>query len=280
MGIYDRDYYRKDEANGLFSGRSMVVNLIIVTSVIFVADMLADHKLMPWLELPSNTLRRPWDYWRLLTYGFAHDPQNIMHIVFNMLGLFIFGREIEDRYGRWEFLRFYLVTVVFGGFVWLLTQTGLSVQNGPPLVGASGAVVGIVVLNILNNPRRELLLFGVVPMQAWVFGSLFILWDVFGAMNRSTRVAHSVHLAGAAFAGAYFYFGWNFGAILPANLLKKLKAPRLRVHRPEEEDTRDLSARVDEILDKIHRQGEGSLTSKERRTLEEASKRYQRRHNS
>jgi membrane associated rhomboid family serine protease len=279
MGIYDRDYYRKDEANGLFSGRSMVVNLIIANSAIFLASILSDQRLLRWLVLPSFFSEQPWQLWRFLTYGFAHDPSSIFHILFNMYGLFVFGREVEDRYGRWEFLRFYLVTIVVGGIVWLsLVNTSLG-QAGV-LLGASGAVAGVVILFVANNPRREVLLMGIVPMQSWVFGLLFILIDAFGAMKRDTPVAHSVHLAGAAFAAAYFYFGWNFGAMLPANLLKKLKAPRLRVHRPEEEDTRDLSARVDEILDKINRQGEASLTSKERRTLEEASKRYQRRHNS
>ena len=280
MGIYDREYYRKEESTGFLNGRSMVVNLILLTSAVFVADILSDHRLVKWLELPSDTLQKPWDWWRLLTYGFAHDQKNIMHIVFNMLGLFIFGREVEDRYGRWEFLRFYLVAIVVGGFVWLLTQISPTGQYGPALVGASGAVVGVIILNILHNPRREVLLFGIIPMQGWVFGLLFILGDAFGAMNRSTQIAHSVHLTGAAFAAAYFYWGWNLGTVLPANLFKKLTGPRLRVHRPAEDDTRDLNARVDEILDKIHRQGEGSLTSKERRTLEEASKRYQRRNNS
>jgi hypothetical protein len=93
-------------------------------------------------------------------------------------------------------------------------------------------------------------------------------------------VAHTVHLAGAAFAAAYFYLGWNLGTILPSHLLKRLTAPKLRVHKPAEDDPRDLNVRVDEILAKIHRSGEASLTNEERRTLEEASKRYQRRQKS
>jgi len=279
MGVYDRDYYRVEEPSGLFAGRPVVVNLIIINAAVFLLDLFTDHRLITWLWLPSDAYKQPWEVWRLVTYGFTHDPKTITHILFNMFGLFVFGREMEDRYGRTEFLRFYLGAIVFGAVVWLLTVQSPLGSRGV-LLGASGGVVAVVLLYVLNFPQRDVLFFGVIPMKAWVFGVIFIMGDVFGAMNRTTPVAHSVHLAGAAFAAAYFYGKWNLALLVPSTLLKKLKAPRLRVHTPDEEDTRDLNVRVDEILDKINRQGEASLTKKERLTLEQASKRYQRRHNS
>ena len=80
-----------------------------------------------------------------------------MHIVFNMFGLFIFGREVEDRYGRFEFLRFYLATIVFGGLIWLLTDRA-SVGAPGVLLVLLAALLAVVLLNMLNNPHREVLL--------------------------------------------------------------------------------------------------------------------------
>lgn len=274
MGIYDREYYRHDEPSGLLSGRSMVVNLILANAGVFVANMLTDGQLIEWLALSSRFFDQPWEVWRLVSYGFLHDPRDIMHIVLNMFGLYIFGREIEDRLGSLEFLRFYLVAIVVAGLVWL----GAERVSGRPgyLIGASGAVTGVILMNIFYAPNRRVYLFGVLPMPGWVFGTLFILGDAFGAANHSTSVAHSAHLAGAAFAAAYYYLHWNLGSLVPGKLLKKLRSPRLKVLRPED-DPRDLNLQVDDILEKISRKGEASLTAAERRTLEEASKRYQRR---
>jgi membrane associated rhomboid family serine protease len=274
MGIYDREYYRNDEPSGLLSGRSMVVNLILANAAVFVVNLLTDNRAIQWLALASDFTEHPWEVWRLVTYGFLHDPRDIMHIVLNMFGLYIFGREVEDRLGSLEFLRFYLVAIVVAGLVWLAAER----ITGRPgyLIGASGAVTGVILLNIFDAPNRRVYLFGVLPMPAWVFGALFILGDAFGAADRTSSVAHSAHLAGAGFAAGYYYLHWNLGALMPGKLLKKLRSPRLKVLRPED-DPRDLNLQVDDILEKISRKGESSLTAAERRTLEEASKRYQRR---
>ncbi|MCL4855374.1 MAG: rhomboid family intramembrane serine protease [Bryobacteraceae bacterium] len=274
MGIYDREYYRHDEQTGLFSGRSMVVNLILANAAMFVLILLTDGRVDRWLALGGNFFEQPWEVWRLVSYGFLHSRNDIMHIVLNMFGLYIFGREVEDRLGSIEFLRFYLVAIVVAGLVWLVAD---QVAGRPGyLIGASGAVTGVILLFVFAAPQRRIYLFGIFPMPAWAFAGLFILGDVFGAANRTSSVAHSAHLAGAGFATAYYYLRWNLGALVSGRLLSKLRSPKLRVLHPEE-DPRDLNLQVDEILDKISRKGESSLTAAERRTLEAASKRYQRR---
>jgi len=88
-------------------------------------------------------------------------------------------------------------------------------------------------------------------------------------------------VAGAAFAILYYQRGWNLTR-LSGGLFRWPKfpfrtKPRLRVHNPDKEPRPDLSAEVDRILEKIYREGEASLTSKERQTLEKASKEYQQR---
>ena len=91
-------------------------------------------------------------------------------------------------------------------------------------------------------------------------------------------MAFSVHLAGAAFAFVYYQRGWNLTRLTPGRIPwpSFRRKPRLRIHEPEQEPGSDLSAEVDRILEKIYREGEASLTGKERKTLETASREYQR----
>jgi hypothetical protein len=146
-----------------------------------------------------------------------------------------------------------------------------------------------VVLFCLHYPRRTILLMFVLPVPAWVLGVLVVGYDVMGALgsgnNGPVQTAFSVHLTGAALAFLYFQFHWNFGRLLqrPAAWLRAGNRSRLRVFAPpaDEDDSEQhdsqLSERVDRILEKIHSQGEASLTRQERRILESASREYQRR---
>ena len=282
MGIYDRDYYREQQRPGvtLRAPQSIVVTLIIINVAAFLANGLLTgetNRITAVLACNSNTLSQPWMWWQLLTYGFAHG--SIQHILFNMLGLWFLGMDIEHHYGRKEFLRLYLAMIVVGGLTWALGETLLGHNNGM-VIGASGAIAGIVVLYALNFPRRTLLLFFVLPVPAWLVGVLVVLSDLFGAAGHAgdSNIAYTVHLAGAALAFSYYHFGWNFSKLTEGRFsLSRFKPrPKLRVHDPQL-DKPELSDEVDRILEKIHREGEDSLSRKERRTLESASREYRKR---
>ncbi len=195
-----------------------------------------------------------------------------MHIAFNMLTLFFLGRPVEEKYGKQEFLRFYLLAVIFAGAVWMAFY--LIFPPGVPVigVGASGGVMAVAILFIFNFPHSTLLVFGVVPVRAWVVGVILIGVDLLNSLNPETRIGWQAHLAGAAFGAAYFYFKWNF-TFIPLNKIGNLfKAqPKLKVHQPDHKDER-LREQADQILDKLHRQGEASLTSRERKILERYSR--------
>lgn len=154
------------------------------------------------------------------------------------------------------------------------------------LYGASGAVVGMIVLFALNFPRRTVFLMFLFPVPAWVLGVLIVAGDLLGATGwtRDTNVAYVVHLTGAGLAALYYFRRWNLGQLDPVDWLRSRlrRRPRLRVHRadspePSDEEVDALSAEVDRILEKIYREGEASLTRKERRFLEQASRQFQRR---
>lgn len=310
MGIYDRDYARDDQARPPMAlGQSMVLTIIVINAAVFLANLFfggENDALMYILSADVYSLIRPWMWWQLLTSGFAHDPDDIRHILFNMVGLWFLGREVERVLGRWEFLCFYLTAIVVGSVIHLARlyffypefitgPTGLVVASpwAIHLLGASGAVTATVMLFIFKFPRMKLLLFFAIPIPAWVAGALFVGMDLLGSMGKGLsgpNVAYDVHLAGAAFAFMYFYFKWNFGRMVPRRLADALRGmgramrpgPKLRVHAPDDErpvdDYSQQDEEADRILAKIDREGMESLTAKERRILEDYSRRMRQKH--
>lgn len=290
MGLYDRDYSRDDEDWGYSeygsrprSVQSMTVALIVVNVVVYLADQIfsPDHRLMYSLALAPESVGRPWMWWQFLTAAFAHSPNGLGHLFWNMFALFIFGRDVEGRLGRHEFLRFYLLSALTGNVIFAILRyafADLTVLG--PLLGASGAVTAVTILYICYFPRNTLLLFFVLPVPAWIVGVLVIVGDMLGAMSTPPpgvpRVAHDVHLAGAAFAFLYWKLNWRLGTIMPTewlgNLKKWLTRPRLKIHDPEP-TYENLDAEADRVLEKVHREGEASLTPPERRVLEDYSRR-------
>jgi membrane associated rhomboid family serine protease len=290
VGIYDRDYYRRPQPGfSLCMPQSMVVTLIIINAALYLIDGLLfqhSHDLTRILELSSDTLWRPWMWWQFITYGFVHDPHSVMHILMNMVQLWFLGAAVEQTYGSKEFLRIYLVMLLVGSLSFALGSVITSAithqESNYELLGASGAISGIVILFVLNNPHATLMLFPIpIPIKAWVIGVLCVVFNLIGAITpQSGNVAYGVHIAGIVFAWLYFQRRWNLGRFFE-NIFRKPKflfRPKFRIHKPDEESEEpDLNAEVDRILEKISREGEGSLTRKERRTLETASKQYQNR---
>lgn len=290
MGIYDRQYYREEEGRRGYKmdrPRSIVAYLIIANVVVYVVNMFfsQNNALNDLLALQGDLFVKPINLlssWQLFTHGFVHAPfdsrTGIMHILMNMYVLFLFGRDVENKCGRAEFLRLYVLLLIFCGIVWVIVQTAMSTTHHSA-IGASGAVTGMMVLFCLNFPQRKLYLLGMVAIPAWVLGVAYVGFDIFGALGGGKdNVAYESHLAGAVMGFAYHRFGLNFGHLLPSRLLsvgKWLKAkPKLRVHQPDADDRyRDQDAEADRLLEKVHRQGEESLTAKERRLLEDYSRR-------
>jgi membrane associated rhomboid family serine protease len=277
MGIYDREYYQEDDsARGFHLGgqRLMVTNLVIFTIVVFIADTLAGGRISQYLSLENVLDREPWKVYQLLTSGFIHF--GVWHLAFNMFLLWMFGRFIEIRLGRKEFVAYYLVSIVFASFVWALwTYLEQLGQPNPQLrvcAGASGGVSAIVILFVLYEPKRTLYLFGIWEMPAWVLGVLFIGIDLLRALTIvDSKVAWQAHLGGAALAFLYAKFRWNFSRFLPQGWKLPRGKPKLRIHDPQDKDA-DLASEADRILEKVHREGEESLTWRERRILEKYSR--------
>jgi hypothetical protein len=143
------------------------------------------------------------------------------------------------------------------------------------LVGASGGVSAVVALFVFMFPRATLLLFGVIPMRAWILGVILLAHNFYIALNPESRTAWEAHLIGFGFGAAYYYGKWNFSALKFGGLPKR--KPKLRVHDPDEGDDPQLQEEADRILKKISEQGEASLSRRERKVLTQYSQRLRQR---
>jgi membrane associated rhomboid family serine protease len=299
MGLYDRDYYR-DEQPGirLSTNWSAVATLIGINVLVFIAELFTTGPRASWIEhhlaLQPDLLEHPWNFWQLLTYGFVHDSSSPWHIVFNMIGLWFFGSEVETVYGKLEFYKVYISTIILAGLANLIISSTSQIQG--PLIGASGGVMGVAVIFACHFPRRLIYIYGIIPVPAMVCVIAFVALDFVGTLStqdpmKGPSVAHWAHLAGAAFGFLYYRTGWNLFRLWPRGWSAKrirmpMRGPKLRVHRESDDEideappddyltTGRLQKRVDELLEKISRSGEGSLTDEERQFLADASRRYQ-----
>ncbi len=297
MGLYDRDYLQDDYGSPRrvpSSARTMVINLVILNVGIYLLQIFltggaqTGYWVLDVLRVTPDVLFKPWLWWKFLTYGFAHaPPPDLGHVFWNMFGLWVFGRDVESIYGPKEFLRIYLTAIVLGGIFWCARESFAATNSY--LIGASGAVTAITLLFVLHYPKRTILLMFVLPVPAWAVGLLVIGGNIMMLLQSGgdMSVAVDVHLVGAAFAIAYYRFGWNLGRVIPspawlrfgAPKFKLKRQPKLRVHDPDADDRyREQDDEADRILDKVNREGMDSLSRKERRMLEEYSRRMRQKH--
>ncbi|TDH70925.1 hypothetical protein CCR75_001190 [Bremia lactucae] len=142
-------------------------------------------------------------YYTLLTAMFSQAT--LSHLGANMLGLYFFGRHICDVLGPKKFIGLYLASGVLSSAAAVYEQQ-LSRQLNYNL-GASGAVNAITAMSILLFPHGTLLIFGLVPMPAWLGGSLFILKDAYAFVtDRQDGIGHVAHLSGAAVGAGYYSY--------------------------------------------------------------------------
>jgi membrane associated rhomboid family serine protease len=132
--------------------------------------------------------------WQLATYALLHG--GLLHLAFNMYGLWMFGSALEQVWGPRRLLQFYVVCVLVAGGVQLLVASGSAVPY--PTVGASGGLFGLLLGYAMLFPQRRLmLLFPPIPMPAWLFAVLFGLLELtLGVTGEATGIAHFAHLGG------------------------------------------------------------------------------------
>ncbi len=267
------------------------------TGVVFYKDFyLVQPVLSAWGHFSTARLLAG-EVWRLITFQFLHA--SIMHILFNMMALWIFGRVTEERMGSSSrYLAFYLICGLSGGLMYLMlnglgtaaAQLGFSIPGllpgsmTAPLVGASAGVFGVMMSAAYLEPRMQLALFGLIPVsiRALAYGSIIIaaLTVLFRWNNAGGEAAH----IGGAIAGFFFirrshllkdFFAeftdlWDrvrglFGGKKKLRIAQDSRPKTLREVDPE------LDAQVDKILVKYREQGPASLSTDELAILKRAT---------
>ncbi|HEX2539752.1 MAG TPA: rhomboid family intramembrane serine protease [Caldimonas sp.] len=131
--------------------------------------------------------------WQIVTYSFLHG--SFEHLFFNMLGLWMFGAELENVWGQRRYLHFYFASVLAAALTQLLVNALLG--SSVPTVGASGGLFGLLLAFAMLFPNRIILLFFVIPMKAKYLVLLFGIIELYqGAAVLNTGVAHFAHLGG------------------------------------------------------------------------------------
>jgi len=177
-----------------------VKGLIIANVVMFLLQHLFQDGLETsfalWPLAPIDG-RSYFELWQVVSYAFLHDLHNLGHLGFNMLGLWMFGTEIERYVGPWRLLACYFASVVTAGITQLVVP-GLLGAPPAPTIGASGGVFGLLLAYALMFPQRKVVpLIPPIPMPAWVFASIYAAVElVMGVTGTLSGVAHFAHLGG------------------------------------------------------------------------------------
>lgn len=175
MGLADRHYmYESSSGHGFRFEKNVVIMLIAVNVGAFVLNMLTPNSNF-WLynvALSSHGIKN-FRLWQFVSYMFLHG--NIMHILFNMWGLYLFGMIILPIMGARQFVTLYFLSGVSGAGFWLL----LNWNSRVPIIGASGAVFGVMMAAAMLNPHvRIQLLFPPIPMQLKTFVTVYAALEI------------------------------------------------------------------------------------------------------
>lgn len=139
-------------------------------------------------------------FWTPLTYMFLHGSSS--HLLFNMLTLFIFGSQLEERMGSFHFIMYYLLTGICAGLFSILLYGfgGIGVR----IVGASGAIYALLLGFAVYYPWAKIYIMGIIPVPAPYLILIYAAWDIFSHISGRTGIAHLTHLSGFLFGFLYF----------------------------------------------------------------------------
>ncbi len=250
-----------------------VKGLIIANVAVFLMSLAAGPQFDAMFGLvPARVLQNRW-LWQPLTYLFVHG--GIWHLLFNMFALWMFGVPVEAQWGTRQFLKFYFIC----GLGAAAASLALSPHSLVPVIGASGAIYGLLVAFAMLYPDAVVYLWLFFPMKASHMAILFgVLEFYFGATGLTPGIANFAHLGGMITGYVYLRWWWiakirmkaALGVSRSDPLSLKIKRAVSRAkdasRRPPEPPAASMD-QVDRILDKILTSGLESLTEAEREIM-------------
>ena len=194
----------------------MIICVVVFLVQNILARSLGADPLVTFFGLsPARLLTSFW-VWQPVTYLFLHG--NLMHIVLNMLILWMFGSELERRWGSQAFLQFYFICGVGAGLTSVMVDTLVRLIAGSsggafstiPTIGASGAIYGLMAAQAILFPNKLLLLFFFLPMRMRPAILLLAGMMLFTQLSTpGSGINHVAHLGGMVFAWLYLNQAWN-----------------------------------------------------------------------
>ncbi|MCO6479979.1 MAG: rhomboid family intramembrane serine protease [Phaeodactylibacter sp.] len=228
---------------------------------------------------------------RVISSGLLHVSW--LHFGFNMVALLSFSYSLELLFGAWKFLALYFFSMIGGSLLSLHMHRN---HGDYRAVGASGAISGVVFAAIMLDPNGSISLFGLpFSIKSWIFGLAFVLISIFGIKRQADNIGHDAHLGGAL-AGlmgilflkptlaldhwwvllllalptmAFLFLIIRNPAVLMVDNYWGETLSRRRWHDRRQNNSLSPEDEMDQLLDKIRRQGMASLTKKERQRLKE-----------
>jgi membrane associated rhomboid family serine protease len=242
--------------------------LIIANVGVFLFELLFRPNWLTLLALsPANFWRGC--IWQPVTYMFLHG--GIFHLLFNMFVLWMFGIALESTWGPRRFLAFYFICGIGAGLLNAAITPGSPVRT----VGSSGAIYGLLMAFGMLFPNQLIYVWGIFPVRAkyFVIGIGFIEFLAAASAERS-GIAHLTHLGGMLFGLVYMKWG-DLRKFVSRRRHEKRRIRHLKVVWDREREKERLQKEIDEILDKIRREGIDSLTAEEHERMRKATERIE-----
>jgi len=268
VGVADRSYMRGRRPPSIALGASWTLRFIVMLAVVFVAVEGAKGW-FGWRGERALVLSRDavedGRVWTIVTSALLHA--DAWHLVFNLLGLWYFGKLVEESLGGARYVAFFWLAAVVSHVPFLVAQ--FATDGSTSTIGVSGVVTATLVFAAFRYPGAPFMLI-VFPLALWQLAALYLAVDVFGAIRGGGHVDHWTHLGGAAFGFVVHRFG-----LVPNFRMPRL-ASRVQAPRREPGPFREANVRheVDRLLDKISREGITSLSEDEREFLKRESGKY------
>jgi len=235
-----------------------VLRLVVANVIVYFLQQTIPTLTGQLAFVPALMLSRPWT---IITYMFLHG--SLTHILFNMIALYFFGSRVESRLGPERFFALYFLSGIAGAL--------LSFVFAPyaPIIGASGAVYGVMLAFARFWPRDQILIWGIIPVEARWLVAISTAMSLWGGFSGGGGVAHFAHLGG--FLGGFLYLLY----LEHSHSGKKFKKQAMAGPPPDalqgswQKVNRDAihavnKDEVNRILDKISASGLKSLTPQER----------------
>ncbi len=287
------NYYRPSFFGGFSFFPPVIKYLMLSNIAVFILTTLLGTIQISGVQLDDvilnlfalNPLHGGFQVWQLVTYMFMHG--GLMHLVMNMLPLWMFGMELENDWGAKKFLTYYVICGIGAGLTNLFI--GPLFSSVGPTVGASGAIFGVLLAFGMLYPDRPVFMYFLLPMRARYFVVLYIILELMALRGPDDGIAHFAHLGGAAVGFLYILIDRkdNFGKQLWRKTQQRFRTPEYaerysaspreevsdaKYHDVGEDNNHVTQQHIDEILDKISQNGYQSLSEEEKRILFEASK--------